>query len=165
MLEVDVDNVDPEGNESVWSCGRVRWRNWLRLLNEIDRSLAVVGRPAAWRWIQGQINTLAPHTVPKCVSYGRPGQWAAYEMTPMKAMLAILVSPKNSCLWLWKPPKTLKKFVCFIKTRLGKQEFMVCRCLQSNVKALWGSCQRIVTNGGRITVRLVSNLTRLDLTK
>lgn len=25
MIEVDVDNVDPEGNESVWSCGRVRF--------------------------------------------------------------------------------------------------------------------------------------------
>jgi hypothetical protein len=24
MLEVDVDNVDPEGNESIWSCGRVK---------------------------------------------------------------------------------------------------------------------------------------------
>jgi hypothetical protein len=27
MLEVDVANVDPEGNQSIWSCGRVSSSN------------------------------------------------------------------------------------------------------------------------------------------
>ena len=29
MLEVDVDNVDPQGNESVWVSGRVRTKEMM----------------------------------------------------------------------------------------------------------------------------------------